>query len=205
MVSVCCCPRKGVSSKCVRCTCVRKKVPCVSCFPSKSRKCKNSLSCRQKKVLFKPNSPNSELAMRSPLLTGPSTSSLLLNTNLSTITESVGSNESIASDNETAKPCKEKASKEMRDTHGRNYLETVNDISIDTLGNDTNGTQSGRCVSGRCVEPTTRYGRDDVDKLTVRAFGEPLVHSTGEDTANALFQHWKTVVGLQGKQYNLPG
>ena len=41
----------------------------------------------------------------------------------------------------------------------RRYLEMVNNISIDTPGNDTSETQSGICV-----EPTTQYGRDDVDK-----------------------------------------
>ena len=155
---------------------------------------------KQKKVLTKPVSPNSELAMPSPLLTVPSASSLVLNTNVSTITKSVGSNNSVASNNERAKPCQEKTSNEVMDTHGRRFLETVNDISIDTLGNNSNGTQSGRCV-----QLTTQYGRDDVDELMIRAFGEPLVHSSGEDVANAWFQRWKTVVGLQGKQYNLPG
>ena len=70
---------------------------------------------------------------------------------------------------------------------------------------DTNGTQSGICVSGRYVEPTTLYGRDDVDQLMIKAFGDPLVYSSGEDATNSWFQHWKTVVCLQGKQYNLPG
>ena len=66
---------------------------------------------------------------------------------------------------------KEKASNKVMDANCRQFLETVNDISIDALGNDSNGTQSGRCV-----QPTTQYGLDGVDELMIRAFGEPLVN-----------------------------
>ena len=52
------------------------------------------------------------------MLTGLSVSSLLLDTNVSTIIESVDSNDSIASDDKTAKPHEERALNKERDTHG---------------------------------------------------------------------------------------
>ena len=119
MASVCCCSCKGVSAECVCCGCVRKKVPCKSCFLNKSTKCQNSLSCRQKKVLSKPISLNSESVTRSPLLTGLSVSSLLLDTNVSTIKSQLVLMITLPV-----------------------TTRQLNHISIDTLGNDTNGTQS---------------------------------------------------------------
>ena len=44
----------------------------------------------------------------------------------------------------------------------------------------------------------------DVASLMVRAFGAPLVHSSGKDATDAWYQRWKKVVYLQGRHYDLP-
>ena len=53
-----CCQCNGVNAKCIKCVCTKEKGPCVSCLPSKSNKCQNLLSCRQKAIVKATCSPS---------------------------------------------------------------------------------------------------------------------------------------------------
>ena len=56
-MAACCCQCNGVNAKCIRCVCTKEKRPFVSCLPSKSNKCQNLLSCRQKAIVKAACSP----------------------------------------------------------------------------------------------------------------------------------------------------
>ena len=90
--------------------------------------------------------------------------------------------------------------------------ETEDEVDLDvvtTSGNEvtlsqteTMRSQAG-CYQERSGDPDLDF--EKVDSLMKDAYDATLIHSSGIDLSDVWYQHWSTIVHLQGKVYDLPG
>ena len=72
-----CCSCNGSKARCVRCVCVKKRKPCVNCFPSRVNACQNNLTHRQQLAVSTQASDRTIMAAPSVAATSAATATHL--------------------------------------------------------------------------------------------------------------------------------
>ena len=160
----------------MRCPCAKKKCPCLSCLPRKRNNCQNSLNYGQRTIA---GNVSKDLSTHSATLTD--------NSSLET-----------GGLSDERPPISKRIDSERKDSSTSGGVIDDEEVSRGPVRSTINLAECH-------LELSSSFDDIDVNGLMTRAFGEPLIQSGGEDTADVWHQYWRKVAYLQGKHYDIPG
>ena len=173
-----CCLCNGANARCTRCSCVKKKIPCVSCQPGKTGCCQNKLCpTNEGNVSCEPRVCDTDSILTS-----------------SVQRPEVSRASQIVSD----------VNQELLEANSNNNVPgpvvEVSGVNMMLDGHQLVNSESSVNV-GFCAND----GEVDVERLMTKAYGEGLVQSGGHNFGEFWFESWRKVVNLNGMHYDIPG